>query len=246
MSKLYAVGLGPGKEEFMTGQAKEAVAASDLVCGYTVYVDLVKPLFPDKEYFTTSMKQEIDRCRFALEKASEGRNVAMVCSGDSGVYGMAGLLIQMAPEYEGVEIVVVCGVTAAISGSAVLGAPLGHDFCTISLSDLLTPWDVIAKRLECAAMGDFNICLYNPRSHKRVEHLNRACDIIMKYKSPDTVCGWVKNIGRDGQEAHITTLKKLPDEPIDMFTTVFIGSANTKVYGDQIVTPRGYEKKLEK
>ena len=128
MSKLYAVGLGPGNEEFMTGEAKNALAAADLICGYTVYVDLVKPLFPEKEYFTTAMKKEIDRCRFALEKAAEGKNVAMVCSGDSGVYGMAGLLIQLAPEYKDVEVVVVCGVTAAISGSAVLGAPLGHDF----------------------------------------------------------------------------------------------------------------------
>lgn len=243
MNKLYAVGLGPGGEEFFTGQARAAIEKSDIVCGYTVYVDLVKEVYPDKEYFTTSMRQEIDRCRKALELAESGKTVAMVCSGDSGVYGMAGLLIQLKDEYKDVDIEVICGVTAALSGSAVLGAPLGHDFCTISLSDLLTPWEVIEKRLECAGEADFLIALYNPRSHKRVEHLNKACDILMKYKSPDTVCGYVKNIGREGQEKHIVLLKDLADEPIDMFTTVFIGNKETKIYGDDIVTPRGYEKK---
>lgn len=244
MNKVYAVGLGPGGEEFFTGQAKAAIEKSDVICGYTVYVDLVKDLFPDKEIFTTNMKQEIDRCRKALEIAESGKTVAMVCSGDSGVYGMAGLLIQLAPEYKDIEVEVVCGVTAALSGSAVLGAPLGHDFCVISLSDLLTPWEVIEKRLRCAGEADFLIALYNPRSHKRVEHLNKACDILMESKSPDTVCGYVKNIGREGEEKHIVLLKDLADEPIDMFTTVFIGNSQTKVYGNQVVTPRGYEKRL--
>ena len=244
MNKVYAVGLGPGGEEFFTGQAKAAIEKSDVICGYTVYVDLVRDLFPDKEVFTTNMKQEIDRCRKALEIAETGKTVAMVCSGDSGVYGMAGLLIQLAPEYKDIEVEVVCGVTAALSGSAVLGAPLGHDFCVISLSDLLTPWEVIEKRLRCAGEADFLIALYNPRSHKRVEHLNKACSILMENKSPDTVCGYVKNIGREGEEKHIVLLKDLADEPIDMFTTVFIGNSQTKVYGDQVVTPRGYEKRL--
>ena len=243
MNKVYAVGLGPGGEEFFTEQAKTAIKNSEVICGYTVYVDLVRDLFPDKEFFTTNMKQEIDRCRKALEIAESGKTVAMVCSGDSGVYGMAGLLIQLAPGYKDIDIEVVCGVTAALSGSAVLGAPLGHDFCVISLSDLLTPWEVIEKRLRCAGEADFLIALYNPRSHKRVEHLNKACDILMEHKSPDTVCGYVKNIDRKGQEKHIVALKDLADEPIDMFTTVFIGNKETKIYGDNIVTPRGYEKK---
>ena len=208
-----------------------------------MYVDLVRDIFPDKEFFTTSMKQEIDRCRKALEIADSGKTVAMVCSGDSGVYGMAGLLIQLKEEYKDVDVEVVCGVTAALSGSAVLGAPLGHDFCCISLSDLLTPWEVIEKRLRCAGEADFLIALYNPRSHKRVEHLNKACDILMEHKSPDTVCGYVKNIGREGQEKHTVLLKDLANEPIDMFTTVFIGNKETKIYGDDIVTPRGYERK---
>ena len=243
MNKVYAVGLGPGGEEFFTGQAKAAIEKSDVICGYTVYVDLVRDAFPDKEFFTTTMKQEIDRCRKALEIAETGKTVAMVCSGDSGVYGMAGLLIQLAPKYKDIDVEVVCGVTAALSGSAVLGAPLGHDFCVISLSDLLTPWDVIEKRLRCAGEADFLIALYNPRSHKRVEHLKKACDILMENKSPDTVCGYVKNIGREGEEKHIALLKDLPDEPVDMFTTVFIGNKETKIYGDYIVTPRGYEKR---
>ena len=231
MNKVYAVGLGPGNEEFFTGQARAAIEKS------------VRDIFPDKEFFTTSMKQEIDRCRKALEIAESGKTVAMVCSGDSGVYGMAGLLIQLKEEYKDVDVEVVCGVTAALSGSAVLGAPLGHDFCCISLSDLLTPWEVIEKRLRCAGEADFLIALYNPRSHKRVEHLNKACDILMEHKSPDTVCGYVKNIGREGQEKHTVLLKDLANEPIDMFTTVFIGNKETKIYGDDIVTPRGYERK---
>ena len=242
MNKVYAVGIGPGGEEFFTQEAKAALERADVIAGYTVYVDLVKDLYPDKETYTTPMKQEIERCRWAIEKASTGKTVAMVCSGDAGVYGMAGLLFELADQYEGVEIEVVAGVTAANSGAAVLGAPLGHDFCLISLSDLLTPWELIEKRLHCAAEADFAICIYNPRSKKRADHLQKACNIIMEHKSPDTVCGWVKNIGREGQEFNIVTLAQLEQEPIDMFTTVFIGSASTKVIAGRMVTPRGYEK----
>ena len=215
---------------------------ADVIAGYTVYVDLVKDLFPDKETFTTPMMQEIERCRWAIETAREGKNVAMVCSGDAGIYGMAGLLFELADQYGDVEIEVVAGVTAANSGAAVLGAPIGHDFCLISLSDLLTPWDVIEKRLRCAAEADFAICLYNPKSKKRADYLEKACKIIMEFKSGDTVCGWVRNIGRDGQEYNIVKLSELGDEPIDMFTTVFIGSKTTRVIGGRMVTPRGYEK----
>ena len=242
MNKVYAVGIGPGGEEFFTQEAKAALERADVIAGYTVYVDLVKDLYPDKETYTTPMKQEIERCRWAIEKASTGKTVAMVCSGDAGVYGMAGLLFELADQYEDVEIEVVAGVTAANSGAAVLGAPLGHDFCLISLSDLLTPWELIEKRLHCAAEADFAICIYNPRSKKRADHLQKACNIIMEHKSPDTVCGWVKNIGREGQEFNIVTLAQLEQEPIDMFTTVFIGSASTKVIAGRMVTPRGYEK----
>ena len=242
MSKVYAVGIGPGGEEFFTQEAKVALDRADVIAGYTVYVDLVKDMYPEKETFTTPMKQEIERCRWAIETARSGKNVAMVCSGDAGVYGMAGLLFELADQYGDVDIEVIAGVTAANSGAAVLGAPLGHDFCLISLSDLLTPWELIEKRLHCAAEADFAICIYNPRSKKRADYLQKACDIIMEHKSPDTVCGWVKNIGREGQEYGIVKLSELADEPIDMFTTAFIGSATTKVIDGRMVTPRGYEK----
>ena len=207
-----------------------------------MYVDLITSMFPEKETFTTPMKKEIDRCKWALETAQSGKTVAMVCSGDSGVYGMAGLLLQLLHSYKDVEVEVVPGITAAISGAAVLGAPVGHDFCVISLSDLLTPWDLIVKRLELAAEGDFITCLYNPKSKKRIEHLTTACNIMLKHRSEDTVCGWVKNIGREGEEYRICTLKELDNEPIDMFTTVFIGSSQTKLVDGKMVTPRGYEK----
>lgn len=241
MNKVYAVGIGPGGREYFTGEAMAALEKADVIAGYTVYVNLVKEIFPDKESFTTPMKKEIDRCRWAIETAARGRTVAMVCSGDAGIYGMAGLLIELADQYENVDVQVVSGVTAASSGAAVLGAPLGHDSCIISLSDLLTPWEVIEKRLRCAAEGDFTVCLYNPRSKKRGEHLSRACRIMIESKSPETICGWVRNIGRQGQEFRLVRLDELAKEPIDMFTAVFIGSASTKKINGRMVTPRGYE-----
>ena len=240
MSKVYVVGIGPGGAEFMTAQAQAAMEQADVLCGYTVYLDLVRPLFPDKEVYTTPMRQELDRCRWALETAARGKTVALVCSGDAGVYGMASLLLQLAPEFPEAEVEVVPGVTAALSGAALLGAPLGHDFCVISLSDLLTPWEVIEKRLECAALGDFAVCIYNPASKKRADYLRRACDILLRIKSPETVCGWVRNIGRAGQECKILTLVQLREEQADMFTTVFIGSSATQNIAGRMVTPRGY------
>ena len=243
MSKLYVVGLGPGGAEYMTEEARAALARADVLVGYTVYLDLVRDMFPDKEIFTTPMRQEIERCRRALEIASGGKTVAMLSSGDSGVYGMAGLILEMSAEFPEVEIEVVAGVTAALSGAAVLGAPLMHDFCVISLSDLLTPWETIERRLRCAAEGDFAVCIYNPCSKKRRDHLRRACDILLDVKSPDTVSGWVRNIGREGQEMKILTLGELRDEELDMFTTVFVGSSKTRCIGGRMVTPRGYENK---
>ena len=243
MNKVYAVGIGPGGREFFTEEAMQALENADVIAGYTVYVDLVRDLFPDKELYTTAMKQEIERCRWAIEKAKSGKSVAMVCSGDAGVYGMAGLLFELADQYGDVEIEVVSGVTAAMSGAAVLGAPIGHDFCLISPSDLLTPWELIEKRLRCAAEGDFAVCLYNPKSKKRSDYLEKAVKIMMEHKRPDTVCGWVKNSGREGQEYRLVSLEELPAEPIDMFTTVFIGSDTTRIIGGRMVTPRGYEKR---
>ena len=244
MSRIYLVGIGPGNREHMTEAAFAAMEKSDILCGYTVYIKLVQEHFPDKETYTTSMRQEIERCQWAVEQAEAGKTVAMLCSGDAGVYGMAGLVIQLA-EGKDIDIEVVPGVTAATSGAAVLGAPLMHDFCVISLSDLLTPWDLILKRLRLAAEGDFSIVLYNPRSKHRPEHLHTACETLMEVKSPDTVCGWVKNIGRDGEECGVLTLKELADsDVVDMFTTVFIGGSGTQVIDGRMVTPRGYEAKL--
>ena len=246
MNKVYIVGIGPGGAAFMTAQAKAAMEQAEILCGYTVYIDLVKSVFPEKETYATSMMQERERCLWALQTAQTGKTVAVVCSGDAGVYGMAGLILQLAEAFPNVEIEVVAGVTAALSGGAVLGAPLGHDFCVISLSDLLTPWTVIEKRLRCAAAGDFAICIYNPSSKKRADYLRKACDILLVAgKSPETLCGWVRNIGREGQEKKLLSLGELREEALDMFTTVFIGSESTKNLSGWMVTPRGYEKKCE-
>lgn len=241
MNKLFVVGLGPGDARYLTEQARKALEMSDLICGYSVYIDLVRPLYPEKEYFTTPMKQELDRCRHALASAQQGVTTAMVCSGDAGVYGMASPVLELAGEYPGVEVEVVPGITAALSGAAVLGAPLAHDFCVISLSDLLTPWSLIETRLECAAKGDFALCLYNPGSRKRADYLQKAVRILLQAgKDPATPCGYVRNIGREGQQAQTLTLAELENAEMDMFTTVFIGSSTTRILGDFLVTPRGY------
>ena len=238
--KVTVIGLGPGVGQDLTGRARAALEACDLIVGYTAYVELIRPEFPEKECLATGMRREVDRCRLAVEKALEGKDVAMVCSGDSGVYGMAGLVYEVAQEYDPIEIEVVPGITAACGGAAILGAPLTHDFAVISLSDLLTPWEKIVRRLRCAAQADFVLCLYNPASHSRPDHLRRACEILLEEKAGKTPCGWVRNIGRDGETCRILTLEELRDEPVDMFTTVFIGSSETRVIGDKLVTPRGY------
>ena len=243
MNKVYVVGIGPGEKDFMTTQALAAMERADVLCGYTVYVELVRPMFPGKECYVTPMTKELERCRWALETAAAGRTVALVCSGDAGVYGMAGPLLQLAEEYPDVDVEVVPGITSALSGAAVLGAPLMHDFCLISLSDLLTPWEQIERRLACAAAGDFVICLYNPSSKKRADYLRRAGEILLREKSAETVCGWVRNIGREGQQSKILTLGSLRDENVDMFTTVFIGASTTQMLSGRMVTPRGYEAK---
>ena len=240
MSKIYVVGIGPGAYEQMTMRAANALRSCDTIVGYTVYVELVREHFADKEFLTTPMKKEVDRCRLAFEEAAKGKNVAMICSGDAGVYGMSGLMLEIGTEYPQIEVEVIPGVTAATGGAAVLGAPLIHDFCLISLSDLLTPWEKIEARLLGASQADFVICLYNPSSKKRHDYLQKACDLMMQYKAPGTVCGTVCNIGRDGEEYHIMTLKELRDTKVDMFTTVFIGNSQTKEINGKMVTPRGY------
>ncbi len=239
--KLTIVGLGPGAGPDLTGRALDAIRDAELVVGYTTYIALIRDAFPDKQMLSTGMRAEVDRCRMAIEETLKGKNVAVVCSGDSGVYGMAGLIYELAREYPPIEIEVVPGITAACGGAAVLGAPLTHDFAVISLSDLMTPWEKIEKRLACAAQADFVLCLYNPRSHSRSDYLRRACDIILQYKSPETVCGYVRGIGRPGEQAVTLTLAQLrEDTQVDMFTTVFIGNEQTVLLDGKMVTPRGY------
>lgn len=240
MSKIYVVGIGPGSYDQMTGRAIRALESSDVIIGYTVYVDLVKEHFAGKEFMTTPMRKEVDRCVLAFEEAKKGRNVSMICSGDAGVYGMAGLMYEVGADYPQVELEIIAGVTAATGGAAVLGAPLIHDFCLISLSDLLTPWDKIEARLLAAAQADFVVCIYNPSSKKRYDYLQKACDLLMRYKSPDTVCGIVSQIAREGESASIMTLRELRDAQVDMFTTVFVGNSQTKEQNGKMVTPRGY------
>ena len=240
MKKLWIIGLGPGGGEDLTGKARKALAESDVIVGYTVYIDLIRAEFGHKELLTTPMRKEQERCEMALALADTGKTVAMVCSGDPGVYGMAGLCYELSPKWPEVELSVLPGITAACGGAAVLGAPLMHDFCLVSLSDLMTPWEKIEKRLRAAAEADFVLCIYNPSSHKRKDYLARACAILLEAKSPDTPCGYVREIGRDGEAATVLTLGQLRDAQVDMFTTVFVGNSQTKVINGKLVTPRGY------
>ena len=239
--KIYVVGLGPGKEIYMTHEASAALDASDVIIGYKVYIDLISEKYAEKQLFSTGMKEEVKRCELCVEKALEGNTVSLVCSGDAGVYGMAALMITVAAKHPEIDIEVVAGVTAALSGSAVLGAAVGHDFCVISLSDLLTSWELIEKRLRCAARGDFVTVIYNPSSKGRPEHLRRACTIMSEYLEDDRICGIVKNIGRTGESHRICTLHELMQAETDMFTTVFIGNSMSREIGGRFVTPRGYD-----
>lgn len=246
MSRISIIGLGPGAGEQMTGEARTELEKCTVITGYTVYVDLLREEFSDKRFLTTPMRQEEERCRMAFEEAQKGEKVAVVCSGDAGVYGMAGLMYELSADYPGVDLFVIPGITAALGGAAVLGAPLMHDFAVISLSDLLTPWEKIEKRLLGCSMADMVICLYNPSSKKRADYLQKACELMMTYKSPGTICGIVKHIGRQKQESAVLTLEELKDTAVDMFTTVFVGNEQTKVIGGKMVTPRGYENKKRK
>ena len=242
MNKIYVVGIGPGAYEKMTIEAAETLKRCDCIVGYDVYIDLVKDHFADKKFLSTPMRKEVERCVMAFEEANKDQTVAMICSGDAGVYGMASLIYQVGADYPETEIEIIPGVTAAVSGAAVLGAPLIHDFCLISLSDLLTPWELIESRLKAAAAGDFVVSLYNPSSIKRHDYLQKACDILMDYgKAPETVCGIVKMIGREGQSCETMTLAELRDTKVDMFTTVFIGNSSTMNMNGKMVTPRGYK-----
>ena len=241
MSKLSIVGIGPGNYDNMTVRADRVLQECDTIIGYTVYVDLVKERYPDKEFMTTPMTREVDRCRMALDAARGGKNVAMVCSGDSGIYGMAALIYELRGESAEPIVDVIPGLTAACSGASLLGAPLTHDFAVISLSDRLTPWEKIESRLEAAAASDLSIVLYNPASHGRPDHLKRACEILLRRLPGERPCGVAQQIGREGENARVLTLEQLKDDiQVDMFSTVFIGNSMTTVIGGKLVTPRGY------
>lgn len=244
---IYIVGMGPGKAEGMTGEARSALEKCDVIVGYTVYVDLLREVFPEKEFATTPMRQEIERCRLCYDLAAQGKTVAMVCSGDAGVYGMAAPMYELLkeyrerPGYEDIELLVIAGITAANSGAALLGAPLNHDYCVISLSDLLTPWEVIEKRLQAAVLGDFAMAIYNPSSHKRKDYLQKACDILLAAGAdPERACGMVENIGRENEKTAVMTLKQLRETEVNMFTTVYIGNSQSVLQQDRLVTKRGY------
>ncbi len=242
LSKIYIVGIGPGNYEEMTIRAVKALQQCEVIIGYQVYIGLVEPYFPGKEFLSTPMAREEERCRLSFETALAGKDTALVCSGDAGIYGMAGLFLEIGQEYPdaGIEVEIVPGITAASSGAALLGAPLMQDFFVISLSDLLTPWEKIEKRLHAAAASDTVLCLYNPSSRKRKDHLRRACEIVLQYASPDTVCGIAERTGREGERIQICRLSELKDTPVNMFTTVFIGNSETKEIDGSMVTPRGY------
>jgi len=239
--KLFVVGFGPGSKEDMTLRAVNAIECADTIIGYTTYTDLLKEYFPNKEYKATGMMKEVERCRKAIEEADKGKIVAMVSSGDSGIYGMAGIIYQMADEMgSSVEIETVPGVTAASSAASILGAPLMHDLAIISLSDLMTPLELIMKRIDRASDGDMIIALYNPKSKKRTDHLQKAVEIICRYRSPETPVGIVRNAGRKDESKIITELGVLDYDKIDMFCIVIIGNSQTYVSNGRMITPRGY------
>ena len=227
-NKIYIIGMGPGREDMMTNEAIYALEMADVIIGYTTYVRLLGERFADKEIRSTPMKQEVERCRLCYEEAAKGKKVALICSGDAGIYGLASLMYELQEEYPGTELEVIAGVTAAVSG-------------VISLSDLLTPWETIEKRLTAAAAGDFAIALYNPSSHKRKDYLKKACDILLTLIEPERPCGYVENIGRDGTAYVTCTLAELRERQVNMFTTVFIGNAGTKIINGKLVTKRGYQ-----
>lgn len=239
--KIYVVGIGPGAKDDLTPRARQAMADSDLIIGYKTYVELVAELFPEKEFIASGMKKEVDRCRLALEKALAGRKVALISSGDSGIYGMAGIMLEIAGQApRPVPVEIVPGITAASAAAALAGAPLMHDFAVISLSDLLTPWEAIRKRIECAAQGDFVVCFYNPKSTQRTEQIVAAREILLQFKEADTPVSIVRNVGRPGENVVLTTLDKMLEHPIDMFTVIIVGNSQSYLAGGKMITPRGY------
>ena len=240
--KIYVTGLGPGLYEHMTEAAKNSLKDADVIVGYKTYIDLIKDLISDKEVLSSGMRREIDRCQDCLDLAEQGKTVTLVSSGD--VYGMAGIMLEIVEKQKSdVEVVVVPGISAANAAASTLGAPLMHDYCVISLSDLLTDWEMIKKRLRCAGEGDFIVTLYNPKSKGRPDNIVEAQKILLEYKAPETPVGIVRNAKRANESYVITTLEKMCDEEIDMFSMVVIGNSKTYITEDHLkmITPRGYQ-----
>ena len=241
--KIYVVGIGPGKKADMTFRAYEAMEKSDIIIGYKTYMDLIKEYYPGKEMKNSPMTKEVDRCIDVLKLAKEGKNVALISSGDAGVYGMAGIMLEIADGE--VEVEIIPGVTATNAAAAIVGAPVMHDYVTISLSNLLTDWELIKKRLELAAQGDFVVSIYNPKSRGRVTQIEEAREIMLKYKPKTTPVAIVRNAGREDEEHVVTTLDEMLNHEINMLTIVIIGNANTFIKDGKMITPRGYSNKYE-
>lgn len=237
MGKLYVIGIGPGGLEHMTLKAKQAIEESNMIVGYTKYIEFVKPLLEGKELVSTGMKGEVERCKRALELAADN-TVAIISTGDAGIYGMAGLILELR---ENQDVEIIPGVTASSSAASVVGSPLMHDNCNISLSDLMTPYELIKKRVKLAAEADFIISLYNPRSNGRPHYLREAIDIISEFRSSNTPIAVVKNALRDGQEIHLFTLENFNEEVVDMFSIVIIGNSQSYIKDGKFITPRGYK-----
>jgi precorrin-3B C17-methyltransferase len=246
--KMYVVGFGPGHFDHMTHRAREAISDSDVIVGYNTYVEIIRDLLDNQEIVQTGMTEEVSRAQTAVELAENGKKVAVISSGDAGVYGMAGLVYEVLVEKgwrpgEGVEVEVIPGVSAINSCAALLGSPVMHDACTISLSDHLTPWETIARRIEAAAAADFVIALYNPKSGRRTRQIVETQRILLQYRSPDTPVGLVKSAYRERQHVVITTLGEMLEHEIGMLTTVLIGNSTTFVHHGLMITPRGYQRK---
>lgn len=238
MAKLYVVGIGPGGREHMTYRAVQVIKSCDVIVGYKPYIGYIEDLVHGKEIFSTGMRGEIERCKYAIDRVKDGKNTAIVSTGDAGLYGMAGPIMELS---EDIEVEIIPGVTAAFSAASELGAPIMHDYASISLSDLLTPWEVIEKRIEKAAEADFVITIYNPKSRGRRDHLERAIEIIGNHRSGSTPVGIVKNSGRENRSIAITTLDNIDYDKIDMLCVLIIGNTNTFLRNGKIITPRGYE-----
>ena len=249
MAKITVIGIGPGSLMDMTPRARKAIEDAQVVAGYHTYIKLVESLLDGKEVIGTGMMQEIDRCRMAVDKAAAGQETVVVSSGDAGVYGMAGLVLELVlqrpegerPEFGGT----IAGISAVNAAASVLGAPLMHDFAVISLSNLLTPWELIKKRVDMAGQGDFVIALYNPKSKKRVQNIEEVREILLKYRAPSTPVGIVTAATRPDEKKVLSTLDDFTKEDINMFSLVVIGNSQTYIKEGYMITPRGYGNKEE-